>query len=124
MDPRARSHPGTLSPPPRYPGSFLLALRAALAEMQWQPRRWLGMAVECVDANGRDQVLGLENLYRRLRREDRANWPAPIVEMLRSVPPESAASVDLRDIADRILVRLGPPFAPAEDSTQVWFQPL
>jgi len=124
MDQRTRSNPGTLSPSPRYPGTFLLALRAALAEMQWQPRRWLGMAVECVDAQGRDQMLGLENLYRRLRREDRSKWPALIVEMLRSVPPESTETVQLGDVADRILVRLGPPFAPSEDSKQVWFQPL
>ncbi|GEM_PF-1030482 len=124
MYPRARSFPGQGSAPPRYPGSFLLALRAALAEVNWQARRWLGVAVECVDADGHEQVLGLENLYRRLRREDRATWPALIVEMLRSVPPESAETVNLHDVAERILLRLGSPFAPMSEGKEVWFQPL
>lgn len=124
MYPRRRSYPGQSSAPPRYPGSFYLALREALAEMQWQPRRWLGMAVECLDQAGRDQVLGLENLYRRLRREDRATWPTLIAEMLRSVPAESTELVSLHDVAERILVRLGPPFAPATQGKEVWYQPL
>ena len=118
-----RSHPGfggTL----RYPGTFVLALRAALAEMHWQARRWLGNAVECIDARGQEQTLGLENLYRRLRREDRALWPALIVEMLRSVPPESADAVRLNDVGERIMLRLGPPFAPISDGKEIWFQPL
>ena len=124
MYPSARSHPGQGSTPPRYPGSFLLALRGALAEVNWQARRWLGVAVECVDADGHEQVVGLENLYRRLRREDRANWTALIVEMLRSVPPETAEIVSLHDVAERILLRLGPPLAPIAEGKQVWFQPL
>lgn len=124
MYPRSRSHPGQQSAPPRYPGSFLLALREALAEMKWEPRRWLGMAVECMDAEGHEQVLGLENLYRRLRREDRATWPLLIVEMLRSVPPESSTTVNLNEVAERILLRLGPPFAPATEGKEIWYQPL
>ena len=124
MYPRARSNPGRQSSPSRYPGSFLLALREALEEMQWQPRRWLGMAVECLDAAGQEQVLGLENLYRRLRREDRATWPVLIVEMLRSVPQESSATVNLNEVAERILLRLGPPFPPAAEGKEIWFQPL
>ena len=124
MYPRSRSHPGHGSTPPRYPGSFLAAVRAALEEMKWQARKWLGSAVECVDADGHEQVLGLENLYRRLRREDRARWPTLVVEMLRSVPPESTETIHLHDVADRILLRLGPPFAPMSDGKEVWFQPL
>ncbi|MCI0684440.1 MAG: hypothetical protein L0Y71_20200 [Gemmataceae bacterium] len=124
MYPRARSHPGRQSAPARYPGSFLLALREALAEMQWEPRRWLGLAVECTDAGGHEQVLGLENLYRRLRREERTTWPGLIVEMLRSVPPESSSTVNLNEVAERILLRLGPPFAPATEGKEIWYQPL
>ena len=124
MYPHARSDPGRNSGPRRYPGSFLVALREALAQIGWQPQRWLGQAVACLDAADHEQVLGLENLYRRLRREDRASWPALILEMLRSVPPEVAEPVPLADVAGRILVRLGPAFAPAPQGKEVWFQPL
>lgn len=124
MNPRSRSDPGQRSPPPRYPGTFLAAVRAALVEMKWQARKWLGAAVECVDADGHEQVLGLENLFRRLRREDRGRWPELVLEMLRSVPPESTETVALRDVADRILLRLGSPFAPMSEGKEIWFQPL
>src|SRR5262245_56457433 len=124
MYPRARSNPGRQSSPPRYPGSFLLALREALEEMQWQPRRWLGMAVECLDADGHEQVLGLENLYRRRRRAARATWPVLIGEMPRSVARESSATVNRNEVAERILLRLGPPFAPMSEGKEIWFQPL
>ena len=123
MDLHPRCHPGYGSAP-RYPGSFMLALREALDAMKWQPHRWLGMAVDCTDANGREQVLGLENLYRRLRREPRSEWPELIAEMLRSVPPESTEAQSLTDVAERILLRLGPPFAPTAEGKEVWFQPL
>lgn len=124
MYPRGRTDPDQTTSPPRYPGSFLLAVREALAEMQWEARRWLGMAVECVDAAGRDQVLGLENLYRRLRREDRETWPALILEVLRSVPAEPLEQVKLHDVAERILLRLGPPFSPGSEGKEIWFEPL
>jgi hypothetical protein len=123
--PDARHNPGQGSAPPRYPGSFLLAVREALAEAGWQPRQWLGMAVECADQGGREQVLGLENLYRRLRREDRSEWPRLILEMIRSVPADSAETVALAEVAERILVRVGPPLGPVgERDKEVWFQPL
>src|SRR5260370_30737667 len=41
------SNPGTGFGGPRYPGTFLLALREAFARLNWQTRRWLGDAVEC-----------------------------------------------------------------------------
>ena len=44
--------------------------------------------------------------------------------MLRSVPPETAEIVSLHDVAERILLRLGPPLAPIAEGKQVWFQPL
>jgi hypothetical protein len=123
--PDARSNPGHGSTPPRYPGSFLLAVREALAEAGWQARRWLGMAVECLDQDGREQVLGLENLYRRLRREDRGQWPQLVLEMLRSVPAETGETLALAEAAERILVRVGPPLGPVGDpDKEVWFQPL
>jgi hypothetical protein len=120
-----RSNPGFGSTPPRYPGSFLLAVREGLAEAGWQPRRWLGLAVECQDQDGREQLLGLENLYRRLRSEDRSQWPKLIVEMLHNVPVEASETTALSDVAERVLVRLGPPTSRiGEPDKEIWFQPL
>jgi hypothetical protein len=120
-----RSNPGFSSPPPRYPGSFLLAVREGLAEAGWTPRKWLGPAVECLDQSGHEQVLGLENLYRRLRGEDRTQWPKLIVEMLHNVPVEAVQTTSLSDVADRVLVRLGQPVSRLGDpEKEVWFQPL
>jgi hypothetical protein len=69
-------------------------------------------------------VLGLENLFRRLRAEARAEWPGLIVEMLRAVPPEPAATPTLDEVAERILLRLGPPFGSGAEAREVWYQPL
>src|SRR4051794_30345444 len=88
MNRQKRNHPGQGSPPPRYPGTFLLAFREGLATAKWQARRWLGTAVECVDAQGREQVVGLENLYRRARRQQRSAWPELIASFLDSVHAE------------------------------------
>src|SRR5207249_9335425 len=77
-----RSDPGYGSGPQRYPGSFLLAFREAVAALDWKVVRWLGGAVECSDAGGREHVVGLENLYRRARREERASWPELIATFL------------------------------------------
>ncbi len=121
-----RSHPGQGSGQPRYPGSFLLALKEALARLNWQPRRWLGAAVECVDEAGREHVVGLENLYRRARREDRAAWPKLIFDFLASVPPEQLHQPpsDLAAVADRLLVRVGLPVGPLGEESVAWSQPL
>src|SRR5437660_1221143 len=111
MSRRSRSHPGLGSPPPRYPGTFLLAFREAAASLKWQVRRWRGAVVECVDDRGREQVVGLENLYRRARREERSTWPELIAAFLGSVPTEQLdhPPASLAEVADRLLVRLGPP---------------
>jgi hypothetical protein len=121
-----RHHPGQGSPPPRYPGTFLQALREGLATANWQARRWLGSAVECVDAEGREQVVGLENLYRRARRQERAEWPELIASFLGSVhaeqfdhPPQALA-----DVADQLLLRIGPPMPRRDDAPDIWSEPL
>jgi hypothetical protein len=126
MDRGQRSNPGQGSLPPKYPGTFLLAFREAVAGLNWQVRRWLGSAVECLDDAGREQVIGLENLFRRARREDRAAWPDVIAGFLRSVHAEHCADPppDLGAVADRLLVRVGPPPAPRADGLEVWSAPL
>jgi hypothetical protein len=121
-----RSHPGYGNGPPRYPGTFLLAFRQAIAELGWQTKRWLGVAVECVDADGRQQVVGLENLYRRARRQERVDWPEMIAEVLRTglEAPIDDPPTDLAEVADQILVRVGPPLARRGQGPELWSQPI
>jgi hypothetical protein len=124
MPPR-RSDPGQGSGPSRYPGTFLLAFREAAASLKWEVRRLRGATVECVDDKGRQQVVGLENLYRRARREERSTWPELIAGFLGSVPTEQLENppAGLAEVADRLLVRLGQPLGKAAD-LEIWFQPL
>src|ERR1700694_5943713 len=89
MPPRSRSNPGTGFGGQRYPGTFLLALREAFARVNWQTQRWLGDAVECTDTQGREQVLALENLYRRVRPVERGTWPDVLADFLAQIPDEA-----------------------------------
>jgi hypothetical protein len=110
MEPQRRSDPGFGSGPPKYPGTFLLAFREAAASVNLQIRRYLGHSVACTDAEGREQTVGLENLYRRARQVDRAAWPELIASFLKSVDLDKIQGqlgADLAEIADRVLVRLG-----------------
>jgi hypothetical protein len=118
----SRSNPGSGFGGPRYPGTFLLALREAFVRVSWQARNWLGDAVECTDAAGREQVLALENLYRRVKSADRATWPDLLAEFLAQVPDEALVNPpgNLAEVADRILVRLGAPFTPTDPATEIW----
>jgi hypothetical protein len=84
MPQRLRSHPVSGESQPRYPGTFLLAVREALASQGWVIRSWLGNAIKCVDSIGREQVIGLENLFRRARQVDRAQWPELVVDFLQT----------------------------------------
>ncbi len=120
--PQHRSYPGYGSGPPRYPGTFLLAFREALAALGWQATRWLGEAVACTDAEGREQVVGLENLYRRAKRTERAEWPELIAEFLRTgqEAPIDDPPQDLAAVAEQLLVRIGPPVSPRSGAPPVW----
>src|SRR5262245_8329098 len=79
-----------------YPGTFLLALREAVAGLGWQVRRWQGDRVACVDAEGHEYVIGVANLYRRARRVDRSEWPALMVDFLSHIT-EAAQGESLPD---------------------------
>jgi hypothetical protein len=123
-----RSDPGPGSgQPARYPGTFLLAFREAVASLRWQVRRWRGDVVDCLDTEGEEHMVGLENLYRRARREDRSRWPDVIRDFLtkvRAAETTATAATDLTAVADRLLVRLGQPFAGLPGSMKVWSQEL
>jgi hypothetical protein len=125
MAPSDRGNPGQGSGPQPYPGTFLLALREALAGLGWEPVRWLGQAIVCRTAGGEEHTVGLDNLYRRARQEPRDQWPALIAGFLQtvaSITPEDVAPDDLASAAGQILPRLGRPFAPSE--AKVWSQSL
>ena len=120
-----QSNPGQGFGALRYPGTFMLALREAIGKLGWQAQKWHGTSVECVDAGGSAREIGLENLYRRLRREPREHWPDQLVELLGSVPADAIILPDdLNQVAEQILVRLGPPVSGQNAEADVWSRPL
>lgn len=124
---RGRSDPGSGSGTPRYPGSFLLAFREASAQLQWQFQRLLNDMAHCIDAEGKEHFVGLENLYRRAKRTPREQWPELISEFLQTVcSAESAENLpaDLASVADQLLVRLGKPIKLEDEEARVWAQAI
>lgn len=110
MEPRRRSDPGFGSGPPKYPGTFLVAFREAAASADMKIVRYLGHSVACIDAQGREQTVGLENLYRRARQIERSEWPALIANFLRTADLsslEGQLGADLETLSEQVLVRLG-----------------
>jgi hypothetical protein len=87
----------------------------------------MGQQVECVDPHGHSQVVGLENLYRQVRREPREQWPALIREFLHAASlgeAEQLLPAELATVADQLLVRLGPPLPRMPERDPVWSQSL
>ena len=127
MPPRRRSDPGLGSGSPRYPGTFLLALREAAAGMNWQVGRWVGDLVVCVDGAGQEHLVGLENLYRRARREPRETWPELIADFLSTVVTahqDPGLPTNLAEVTDRLLVRVGHPLQKMPEAIQIFSQAL
>lgn len=123
----SRTNPGHGSGPPRYPGTFLVAFRAAVAGLNWSVRRWLGDAVECQDAAGKEHLVGLENLFRRARRTPRGEWQELIVEFLTSAvvaDQDQDLPTDLNAVADKLLIRVGTPFSRRAHEAELWSQPI
>ncbi len=123
----SRTNPGHGSGPPRYPGTFLVAFRAAVAGLNWSVSRWMGDAVECKDAAGKEHVVGLENLFRRARRTPRADWQELVVEFLTSAvvaDQDQELPTDLKSVADKLLIRVGPPFSRRAHEAELWSQPI
>src|SRR5436190_15681947 len=109
---RGRSDPGSGSGTPRYPGSFLLAFREAAGQLNWQFQRLVNDMAGCVDAEGKEHFVGVENLYRRAKRMPREQWPQLIAEFLQTVSVAEKADnlpPNLESVAEQLLVRLGKP---------------
>jgi hypothetical protein len=120
-----RTNPGHGDRPPRYPGAFMLAFREAVAGLKWQITKFVGDAAECLDEQGRQQVVGLENLYRRARHTGRGDWPGLIADFLKQAALSDQPNdlpTDLADVADRLLPRLGPPFTRKIGEGALWSQ--
>lgn len=121
-----RSDPGVGFGQPRFPGSFLLAFREAAAEIHWQLERLMQDVALCVDADGKEHIVGLENLYRRARRAPRPEWPQIIAEFLQTVRAAEQTEhlpADLASVTEQILPRLGYPLKAPADAA-IWFAPL
>lgn len=124
---RGRSDPGLGFVPPRYPGSFLLAFREAIAVLQWELQRFHRDLAECRDAQGREHCIGLENIYRRARRTPRSEWPNLFADFLQTVVSAEVAENlpnDLSVAADQLMFRLGPPLKLGDGDVRVWRHPL
>src|SRR5262249_24192482 len=109
---RGRSDPGRGSGPARYPGSFLLAFGEAAGRAGWEFLRLAGDMAVCRVKDGQELQVGMENLYRRARRMTREEWPGLLDEFfgtLRAVEEEPDLPVNLADVTDRLLVRVGLP---------------
>jgi hypothetical protein len=124
---RGRSNPGQGSGSPRYPGTFLLALREAAAGLGWQVQRSLGAAVVFLDADRHERTVGLDNLYREARRVPREEWPGLMAEFLAAaLAAEGEADLpkDLASVGERLLVRVGRPLVGLPEGLRTWAQPI
>lgn len=126
---RERSDPGLGSGPPRYPGGFLLAFQEAAKLLGWRLQQLKQDVALCVDEENHEYRIGIENLYRRARRTPRADWPELIANFLHTIGEAEDAEETpppLAEVADRLLLRLGPPFAPTAElaGIGIWHQPL
>ncbi len=127
MPPNDRNDPGRGAGRSRYPGAFRQAFQEALAGMGWQARRWRDDLVDCTTPDGEERTLGVENLYRRLRRAGRDERSELITEFVRnvsSVGKDAPIPDDLASAADRLLPRVGQPFAIPRGQPRPWAQPL
>ena len=77
-------NPGSGFGGPRYPGTFLLALREAIAKLKWQATMWRPNVVECVDADGWQWAPGF----------DRVRLCGPACDRVRT-DPDGAVSISV-----------------------------
>jgi hypothetical protein len=109
--------PGTGTDSP-LPGGFRAAVGRELAALGFTVTKWYDDGLDCTrpgEGDDAKRYVGLSNLYRKAKAADRADWPALIKDFLHVVmlTAEGGAPIpdDLAAAADRLLVRLGKPFA-------------
>jgi hypothetical protein len=86
--------------------------------------RWLedGAALQTPDAKETSVFFG--NLYRRCRETPPDDWPEIIDPFLNQVLVKTDLPTNLAEVADQILVRLGPPFRHGPAAARPWSLPL
>src|SRR5688500_17080919 len=93
---------------------FRVAVARELRAMGYSVTRWDPEGFDCVSADGETRTVGLANLWRRARRGDPADWPEAIRDFLGVVALDGDDAIEapesLDEVADRLLVRIGPPF--------------
>jgi hypothetical protein len=124
---RGRSNPGTGFGAPRYPGAFLLAFREAATRVGLRVDAFRKDLAHCLDENGKLFSVGVENIFRRVRREERENWLEVIAEFLQTIREAESSGGQppgLADSADRLLLRLGHPMKLGKSEDAVWHWPI
>jgi uncharacterized protein YtpQ (UPF0354 family) len=114
-------------PASAYPQPFLRAVAVALARLGWHLERWLDGGLECRAADGTKSTYGLDNVFRKARTADEADWPELIAEHLERVEAGMRQAKDqgnLGALAGRILARVGKPFDNEQARRMVWWRRL
>src|SRR5919201_2624706 len=115
------------TPSPEFPPAFVRAVNAAIRRMGWRVQSWQSDGVECLDEGGEKASFGLDNLYRRVKDLERAEWADAIAEHLRRVSAalrEKPSETDLNEVADRLLLRVGKPFGAGLPGPHPWSHAL
>jgi len=115
------------SPPRNYPEPFLAAFRDATSQLNWQVVGWRKDNVECLDETGKEQSIGLHNLYLRAQKHPPEDWKRLVIEFLQRVNVhqfEGLGDKPLEDLVEQLLVRVGQPFTPRRSGLTVWEMPL
>jgi hypothetical protein len=108
-----------------YPREFVQAVKEAIAHLGWKVKGWEPGCVVCVDQEGGDSRLGLDNVARRCREMEPGEWVGFITDHFRRVSDgtqRARRSEDLHSVAHRVLVRLSQPLSDRQMAEMVWWK--
>src|SRR5262249_31811594 len=96
------------------------------AARNWTITNWEGGGFDFTNAEGEKRYCGLDNLYKRCRGADRAEWPAMIGEFFDSVHSPDHEEMDdapLSKFTERLMPRVGKKFSELGE-VRPWSVPL
>src|SRR5260221_12247753 len=96
--PRDRTDPDPDQIQMPIPGGFRAAFTAALREVGLTVRQWQGASVICLNGDGEERTLSLNNVYRRAQNAPRENWPDIIQEFVQNM----SAATDQARLPERL----------------------
>jgi hypothetical protein len=111
---------------PLLPDDFRQAVAAVLQSLGWKITDWDDDSLKYLSENDKEQTANLENLYRRARREDPAEWPELITHFFTSIDSSMGKGLTekpLAEFADQLRARIGPPYT-ATGKARPWSRPL